>query len=150
MHNDKLTAGVVRYAKVMQWVVPLSMVVPFLVFVVAGENAYSLYGPIEKPLTWFYTLLFGGFVISIPFVFLEHKNSGFRCLVTAVASWLVLITIDQYPTMKSYDGCSCGLERSWYSWRGKKLKFTIEKEGNPNHQHQIWDAQWSFEPYTPW
>jgi hypothetical protein len=150
MPDDVLTVGVVRYVKIMQWLIPLSMVVPFLAFIVGGESSYSVFRPIEKPLTWFYALLFGGFLISIPFVFLECKNSGFRCLVTVVASWLILVIINQYPTQKNFDGCSCGLRRSWYPWHGQKLKFTIEEEGNPNHQHRIWDAQFNIEPYTPW
>jgi hypothetical protein len=150
MPNDALTVGAVRYARVMQWLVPLSLLVPFLAFVVGGESSYSLFRPIEKPSTWFYALFLGGFLISIPFVFIEHKNSGFRCLVTAVASSLILVTISQYPTQKNYDGCSCGLRRSWYPWRGQKLKFTIEKEGDPNHQHRIWDSQFAVSAYTPW
>lgn len=150
MPNDVLTVGVVRYAKIMQWLIPLSMILPFLVFVAAGESDYSLFGPIEMPLTWFYTLLFGGFAISIPFVFIEHKNSGFRCLAVVVASCLIFVFISQYPTQKNHDGCSCGLRRSWYPWRGQKLKFTIESAGDPNHQHQIWDPQFIISAYTPW
>lgn len=150
MPNDELTVGVVRYARIMKWLIPLSIVVPFLAFIAGGESSYSLFRSIAKPLTWFYALLFVGFLISIPFVFLEHKNSGFRCLATVVASWLILVIVSQYPTQKNHDGCSCGLRRSWYPWRGQKLKFTIEDEGDTNHQHQIWDAQFTIEPYIPW
>ena len=150
MFNDELTVGVVKYAKIMQWLIPLSMIVPFLAFVAAGENSYHLLRLIGTPLSWFYMLLFGGFLISIPFVFLEHKNSGFRCLATAVALWFIFIIISYYPTEKFYDGCSCGLRRSWYLWRGQKLKLTIKNEGDPNHQHQIWDPQFVVSAYTPW
>lgn len=150
MPNDALTDGVVRYAKTMRWLIPLSMILPFLVFIAAGESAYSWFWAIEKPLTWFYKLLFGAFVISIPFVFLEHKNSGFRCLATVAVSCLILGLIGQYPVRKYHDGCSCGLRRSWYPWHGRKLKFTIDETGKPGHQHQIWDAGYTFQPYRPW
>jgi hypothetical protein len=150
MPDDVHKVGVVKYAKLMQWILPLSLIVPFLAFIVGGESAYSLIQPIEKPLGWIYAVLLGGFLISIPWVFLKHTISGLRCLVTVVASWLILVFVSQYPTEKNYDGCSCGLERSWYPWRGQKLKFTIENEGNPNHQHKIWDPQFIVSPYTPW
>jgi hypothetical protein len=147
MPNDALTVGVVKYAKIMQWLIPLSIIVPFLAFIIAGEDSSTRYKLMDKLLTWFYPLLFGGFVISIPFVFIEHKNSGFRCLATAIVTFLVLFN---YPTEKHYDGCSCGLRRSWYHWRGQKLKLTIDKQGDPNHRHRIWDPQYVFSPYTPW
>jgi hypothetical protein len=150
MFNDELTVGVVNYAKIMQWLIPLSMIVPFLAFVAAGDSSPSLFGPILEPFTWFCALLFGAFLNSIPFVFLEHRNSGFRCLITGLASWFILVSISQYPTQKNYDGCSCGLRRSWYPWRGQKLKFTIEKEGDSNHQHRIWAPQYAISAYTPW
>ncbi len=150
MLNDKLTAGIVKYTKITQWLIPLLMIVPFLGFLVAHDSAFFRSELTGIILEWFLLLLLGGFLISIPFVFIEHPKSGFRCLATAAASFLVFIFISQYPMTREHDGCLCGLRRSWHPWRGHKLKFTIEKEGNPSHQHQIWDPQFEISPYTPW
>ncbi len=126
------------------------MIVPFLGFLVAPDSAFFRSELVAIILKWFLLLLLGGFLISIPFVFIEHPKSGFRCLATVAASFLIVVFISQYPVTQEYDGCACGLRRSWYPWQSHQLKFTIEKSGNPGHEHRIWDPQFVISPYIPW
>lgn len=114
MFNDELTDRVVVYTRIMRWALPLTILVTFLVFVAAGNSSLALIGYAFHALFWGCVVLSGFFVLSIPFVFIEHWRCGFICLGTVVVSYLLVSGVMTYPMMKIQDGCPCGMSRSWY------------------------------------
>ena len=71
-------------------------------------------------------------------------KKAFIALSSAIALAL-LLAATSLPVIKCHDGCQCGLRRSWYSgmggiFGGKKMLLKIEQPGDPEHEHEIWDA----------
>jgi hypothetical protein len=58
------------------------------------------------------------------------------------------------PVYQNYDGCTCGLRRTWVSFdeaeitrlHDCKLFVRITSPGDPNHHHEYYDAQYSEHP----
>jgi hypothetical protein len=82
-------------------------------------------------------------------------------ITKAKASWIVtaIVVIWSslliFPIMECTDGCGCGYRRTWYvmpdsPWPQKPIFMKVADPGDPQHEHQIWDATWGVAYKLPW
>ena len=70
-------------------------------------------------------------------------------IILAVLAVSFIVAEDRYgPIYTMYDGCTCGQSRAWLEFEesrslsGKQLFLRIERSGDPEHQHQYYDAKY--------
>ncbi len=83
---------------------------------------------------------------------MKKAKAGGIVAAIAVTAFLLLSC---FPIMRVTDGCECGYKRTWYTmpnsfWDRYRFCVRIERLGNPDHTHHLWDAQWGVWVKLPW